>query len=76
MEPSIHKLFNLSAWILSLRLSTVSSGRTSTDRWARIGPWSTSLVTTWIVQPVSLTPASKAIATASIVPANSGSRDG
>ena len=27
-----------SAWIRSRRLSTVSSGRTSTRRWARIGP--------------------------------------
>src|SRR5438128_6500517 len=65
-----------SAWMRSRRLSTVSSGRTSTRRWARIGPWSTSLVTTWIVQPVSATPALSAIRTASMVPANSGSREG
>src|SRR4029077_13523275 len=65
-----------SAWIRSRRLSTVSSGRTSTRRWARIGPWSTSSVTRCTVQPVSLTPACKAMATASMVPAKSGSSDG
>src|SRR6266513_964008 len=65
-----------SAWMRSRRLSTVSSARTSTRRWARIGPWSTSLVTTWIVQPVSATPALSAIRTASMVPANSGSSEG
>ena len=65
-----------SAWIRSRRLSTVSSGRTSTRRWPRIGPWSTSSVTRWTVQPVSVTPLCRAMATASIVPAKSGSSDG
>src|SRR2546430_4861860 len=41
-----------------------------------MGPWSRLSVTTWTVQPVSATPACRAMATASIVPANSGSSDG
>src|ERR1700694_2582883 len=45
-----------SAWMRSRRLSTVSSGRTSTRRCARIGPWSTSLVTTRIAAPVARLP--------------------
>src|SRR5919204_1228797 len=65
-----------SRWILARKVSMVSFERTATRRWARIGPPSTSSVTTWTVQPDSATPAASAIDTASMVPANSGNSEG
>src|SRR3989440_7852589 len=55
--------------------SSSSPSRTGTASWARIGPSSTSMVATWIVQPVTCTPAARASATA-WAPRNDGSRLG
>src|SRR6202034_1049623 len=49
--------------IRSWRVLSVSSGRTSTASWARIGPSSTISVATCTVQPVTLTPADRAAGT-------------
>src|SRR5664279_2060473 len=59
----------------SCSVSTVSPGRTGTDCWASTGPASISRVAMWTVVPVSVTPASRASATA-CHPGNAGSSAG
>ncbi len=61
--------------IRSCRVATVSSGRTATSSWARIGPASMSTVARWTVHPVTVAPAARASSTA-CQPGKAGSSAG